>query len=52
MVIWLLANNFTAFVGVRDTICVYNRQLILQKNIRRIKNVYTALERQNSELLN
>jgi mannose-1-phosphate guanylyltransferase len=47
-------NNFTAFVGVRDTIFVYTptANLILQKEYSQdVKNVYTALERQNSELL-
>lgn len=48
-------NNYTAFVGVRDTIFVYTptANLILQKQYSQdVKNVYTALERQNSDLLN
>ena len=48
-------NNYTAFVGVRDTIFVYTptANLILQKQYSQdVKNVYTTLERKNSELLN
>tara|TARA_R110000868_G_scaffold118059_2_gene313298 strand:- start:30836 stop:31843 length:1008 start_codon:yes stop_codon:yes gene_type:complete len=48
-------NNYTAFVGVRDTIFVYTdtANLILQKeHSQDVKNVYTALERRNSDLLN
>ena len=48
-------NNFTAFVGVKDTIFVYTptANLILQKQSSQdVKNVYSALERQHSELLN
>jgi mannose-1-phosphate guanylyltransferase len=48
-------NNYTAFVGVRDTIFVYTptANLILQKQYSQdVKNVYSALERKQSELLN
>jgi mannose-1-phosphate guanylyltransferase len=48
-------NNYTAFVGVRDTIFVHTptANLILQKQYSQdVKNVYSALERQQSELLN
>lgn len=48
-------DNYTAFVGVKDTIFVYTptANLILQKqHSQDVKNVYTALERKNSDLLN
>ena len=47
--------NYTAFVGVRDTIFVYTptANLILQKEYSQdVKNVYTSLERKKSDLLN
>ena len=48
-------NNYTAFVGVKDTIFVYtpDANLILQKQQSQdVKNIYTSLERKKSELLN
>jgi mannose-1-phosphate guanylyltransferase len=48
-------NNFTAFVGVKNTIFVYTEtaNLILQKESSQdVKNVYTELEKLNSYLLN
>ena len=47
--------NYTAFVGVKDTIFVYTptANLILQKEYSQdVKNVYTSLERKKSDLLN
>jgi mannose-1-phosphate guanylyltransferase len=47
--------NYTAFVGVKNTIFVYTdtANLILQKESSQdVKNVYTELEKQNSDLLN
>jgi mannose-1-phosphate guanylyltransferase len=45
--------NFTAFVGVRDTIFVYTTcQLILQKIFTQDVKMYILHWRQNSELLN
>jgi mannose-1-phosphate guanylyltransferase len=48
-------SNYTAFVGVKNTIFVYTEtaNLILQKESSQdVKNVYTELEKQNSDLLN
>jgi mannose-1-phosphate guanylyltransferase len=48
-------NNYTAFVGLKNTIFVYtdNANLILQKERSQdVKNVYSELERKNSDLLN
>jgi mannose-1-phosphate guanylyltransferase len=48
-------NNYTAFIGVKDTIFVYTptANLILKKEFSQdVKTVYNALERENSELLN
>ena len=48
-------NNYTAFVGVKNTIFVYTEtaNLILQKESSQdVKNVYTELEKLNSYLLN
>lgn len=48
-------NNFTSFIGVRDTIFVQtdDANLILQKeNSQEVKNVYTYLEKNKPELLN
>lgn len=48
-------NNYTAFVGLKNTIFVYTdtANLILQKdNSQDVKNVYNELERENSVLLN
>ncbi|MFV8346768.1 mannose-1-phosphate guanylyltransferase [Flavobacterium sp. ZB4P13] len=47
-------NNYTAFVGLINTIFVYTdtANLILQKdNSQDVKNVYNELERENSDLL-
>ena len=47
--------NYTAFVGVKNTIFVYTdtANLILQKESSQdVKNVYTELEKINSDLLN
>ena len=47
--------NYTAFVGVKDTIFVHTdtANLILKKEFSQdVKNVYSALEKQNSDLLN
>lgn len=48
-------NTYTAFVGVKNTIFVYTEtaNLILQKeHSQDVKNVYTELEKINSDLLN
>ncbi|WP_367757254.1 mannose-1-phosphate guanylyltransferase [Flavobacterium sp. WC2430] len=48
-------NNYTAFIGVKDTIFVYTptANLILKKEFSQdVKSVYSALERTNSDLLN
>lgn len=48
-------NNYTAFIGMKDTIFVYTdtANLILKKEFSQdVKNVYNNLERENSELLN
>lgn len=48
-------DNYTAFVGLKNTIFVYTptANLILQKeNSQDVKNVYNELERRNSDLLN
>lgn len=48
-------NNYTAFIGVKNTIFVHteNANLILQKESSQdVKNIYSALEKQNSDLLN
>ncbi|MBP2283133.1 mannose-1-phosphate guanylyltransferase [Flavobacterium sp. CG_23.5] len=48
-------NNYTAFIGVKDTIFVHTdtANLILKKEFSQdVKNVYNALERDNSDLLN
>jgi mannose-1-phosphate guanylyltransferase len=48
-------SNYTAFVGVKNTIFVYTEtaNLILQKeHSQDVKNVYNELERENPELLN
>lgn len=48
-------NNYTAFIGLKNTIFVYTdtANLILQKdNSQDVKNVYNQLERENSDLLN
>jgi mannose-1-phosphate guanylyltransferase len=48
-------NNYTAFIGVTDTIFVYTdtANLILKKEFSQdVKSVYNALERNNSDLLN
>ena len=47
--------NYTAFVGMKNTIFVYTNtaNLILQKeNSQDVKNVYAELEKVNSDLLN
>jgi mannose-1-phosphate guanylyltransferase len=47
-------SNYTAFVGVKNTIFVHTdtANLILQKeHSQDVKNVYTELEKQNSVLL-
>lgn len=47
-------NNYTAFIGVKDTIFVYTdtANLILQKKYSQdVKSVYSELERKNSALL-
>jgi mannose-1-phosphate guanylyltransferase len=47
--------NYTAFIGVKDTIFVYTptANLILKKEFSQdVKSVYNALERDNSDLLN
>jgi mannose-1-phosphate guanylyltransferase len=47
--------NYTAFIGVKDTIFVHTdtANLILQKEFSQdVKNVYNALERDKSDLLN
>ncbi len=49
------ATSYTAFIGLKNTIFVYTptANLILQKeNSQDVKNIYTALEKQNSDLLN
>ncbi|PWA09905.1 mannose-1-phosphate guanylyltransferase [Flavobacterium laiguense] len=49
------SNNYTAFVGLKNTIFVYTdtANLILQKESSQdVKNVYNELERANSDLLN
>jgi mannose-1-phosphate guanylyltransferase len=46
--------NYTAFIGVKDTIFVYTptANLILKKEFSQdVKSVYNALERENSDLL-
>jgi len=48
-------NNYTAFIGVKDTIFVHTdtANLILKKEFSQdVKSVYSALERENSDLLN
>ena len=48
-------NNYTAFIGMKDTIFVYTdtANLILKKECSQdVKSVYSALERDQSELLN
>lgn len=48
-------NNYTAFVGLKNTIFVYTdtANLILQKESSQdVKNVYNELDRENSALLN
>lgn len=48
-------NNYTAFIGVKDTIFVHTdtANLILKKEFSQdVKSVYNALERENSDLLN
>jgi mannose-1-phosphate guanylyltransferase len=48
-------NNYTAFVGLKNTIFVYTdtANLILQKERSQdVKNVYSELERKKSDLLN
>lgn len=48
-------NNYTAFVGVKDTIFVHTEtaNLILKKEFSQdVKNIYNALERDKSLLLN
>jgi mannose-1-phosphate guanylyltransferase len=48
-------SNYTAFIGVKDTIFVYTptANLILKKEFSQdVKSVYSALERDNSDLLN
>ena len=48
-------NNYTAFIGVEDTIFVYTptANLILKKEFSQdVKSVYNALARDNSDLLN
>jgi mannose-1-phosphate guanylyltransferase len=48
-------DNYTAFIGVKDTIFVYTptANLILKKEFSQdVKSVYSALERDNSDLLN
>ncbi|MFV8327808.1 mannose-1-phosphate guanylyltransferase [Flavobacterium sp. ZS1P14] len=48
-------NNYTAFVGLKNTIFVYTdtANLILQKDRSQdVKNIYSELERKNSDLLN
>lgn len=47
-------DNYTAFIGLKNTIFVYTdtANLILQKdNSQDVKNVYNQLERENSDLL-
>jgi mannose-1-phosphate guanylyltransferase len=47
--------NYTAFVGVKDTIFVYTptANLILHKDSSQdVKNIYSQLERDNPDLLN
>lgn len=47
-------NNYTAFIGVKDTIFVYTdtANLILKKEFSQdVKSVYNELERKNSDLL-
>ena len=47
--------NYTAFIGVKDTIfvCTPTANLILKKEFSQdVKSVYNALERDNSDLLN
>jgi mannose-1-phosphate guanylyltransferase len=49
------ATSYTAFIGLKNTIFVYTptANLILQKeNSQDVKNIYNALEKQNSDLLN
>jgi mannose-1-phosphate guanylyltransferase len=49
------ATSYTAFIGLKNTIFVYTptANLILQKeNSQDVKNVFNALEKQNSDLLN
>jgi mannose-1-phosphate guanylyltransferase len=44
--IWLLEpNNYTAFVGVRDTIFYTPTANLISNNILRTLNVYSALEK-------
>lgn len=48
-------NNYTAFIGMKDTIFVYtdSANLILKKEFSQdVKNVYNELERKKSDLLN
>jgi mannose-1-phosphate guanylyltransferase len=48
-------NTFTSFIGLKNTIFVAtdNANLILQKeHSQEVKNIYNALEKQNSDLLN
>ncbi|MCG9793936.1 mannose-1-phosphate guanylyltransferase [Flavobacterium algicola] len=48
-------SNYTAFVGVRDTIFVYtdNANLILKKKASQdVKKIYNKLEKEDSDLLN
>jgi mannose-1-phosphate guanylyltransferase len=47
-------NNYTAFIGVKDTIFVYTdtANLILKKEFSQdVKNIYNELERKNPALL-
>ncbi|MFV8341111.1 mannose-1-phosphate guanylyltransferase [Flavobacterium sp. XS2P39] len=48
-------NNYTAFVGLKNTIfvCTDNANLILHKDSSQdVKNIYNQLEKQNPDLLN
>jgi mannose-1-phosphate guanylyltransferase len=49
------SKNYTAFIGVKDTIFVSTdtANLILKKEFSQdVKSVYNELERKNSDLLN
>lgn len=49
------ATNYTAFIGLKNAIFVFTptANLILQKEFSQdVKNIYNALEKQNSDLLN